>query len=535
LFARPELNAFLPKLYKDECELVVVFLCENYFNKTWCKLEWRQIQSLIEDLKEARRVMYVLYGEEKTIDFSKLPGYDPLSDGGYPINREGPKRVADAILSRLGELNDELLKERHTILDSLPLPERHSPSGLAVWLAQQLRELAEAYPDFEDAVIDRCFRMAFQLTQLSQKGPLSNVFSGLALHPKITLRVLQDYFRFHEHCSSFSADQCFSLVGKFKSLLDIAPLPAADEEPILSVLIQRMPEADDSYACSAVLQDFNIDGQKEWRIIRPSVPSVGISVRQSNVSSLSECIQAFRDQAKHLYPAASLLIDLYVPRELLDADWELQIRVRDEMGDLSPLSNYRLRSYERWVTLDYQEARSCLAEKYAYLHAARDCRAFFVSSGTLGNHFSSKIVASTSDNARIAVIHYGSLDASAHARMEWYKSSIRSFAPLVMWCRHDRLLSKFQLKEMARLLTGNEEMAFQLRDHNDLSAEDHLDWPLLTDPLPSVHALQRCHSKDSLVALFDEPLTYSIGRPEKPILFLAAEGDDLKAPECHRA
>ena len=40
-FARPNLDLHLPKLYRTESDLIVIFLCNEYSKKRWCKLEWR--------------------------------------------------------------------------------------------------------------------------------------------------------------------------------------------------------------------------------------------------------------------------------------------------------------------------------------------------------------------------------------------------------------------------------------------------------------------------------------------------------------
>ena len=39
--ARPDLDVYLPRLYRDETELIVVVLSPDYPNKRWCGLEWR--------------------------------------------------------------------------------------------------------------------------------------------------------------------------------------------------------------------------------------------------------------------------------------------------------------------------------------------------------------------------------------------------------------------------------------------------------------------------------------------------------------
>src|SRR5580704_1862424 len=68
-FARLNLNVYLPKLYRTQSELIVVFLCPEYEQKQWCKLEWRHIGNLIATIDESR-IMLLRYGYEG--DFSDL-------------------------------------------------------------------------------------------------------------------------------------------------------------------------------------------------------------------------------------------------------------------------------------------------------------------------------------------------------------------------------------------------------------------------------------------------------------------------------
>jgi hypothetical protein len=41
-FARPDLDVYLPDLYRTQSELIVLFLCEDYAKKRWCRLDLQQ-------------------------------------------------------------------------------------------------------------------------------------------------------------------------------------------------------------------------------------------------------------------------------------------------------------------------------------------------------------------------------------------------------------------------------------------------------------------------------------------------------------
>ena len=61
-FARTDLDVYLPNLYRTESDLIVLFLCEDYAKKRWCKLEWRFIRQLIATADEGR-IMFLSFDD----------------------------------------------------------------------------------------------------------------------------------------------------------------------------------------------------------------------------------------------------------------------------------------------------------------------------------------------------------------------------------------------------------------------------------------------------------------------------------------
>ncbi|HEX3151709.1 MAG TPA: TIR domain-containing protein, partial [Gemmataceae bacterium] len=51
-FARRDLGMYLPELYHDQSDLVVVVICKNYQKKEWCGLEWQAIHALLKGRKD---------------------------------------------------------------------------------------------------------------------------------------------------------------------------------------------------------------------------------------------------------------------------------------------------------------------------------------------------------------------------------------------------------------------------------------------------------------------------------------------------
>lgn len=96
-FARPDLDVYLPALYRDEADLIVVFLCSDYAEKRWCQLEWRHLRQLIATADQGR-IMFVSFEE-----MGGIPELGILAGDGYLAVRDRPPaEIAAAILERLG-------------------------------------------------------------------------------------------------------------------------------------------------------------------------------------------------------------------------------------------------------------------------------------------------------------------------------------------------------------------------------------------------------------------------------------------------
>jgi hypothetical protein len=92
--ARPNLDSLLQNVYRNQSELVVVFLCAEYAQKEWCGLEWRAIRDIVKS-KRDDQVMFVR--------FDDFPVDGVLSVDGYvDANVFDPLDVARFILERIG-------------------------------------------------------------------------------------------------------------------------------------------------------------------------------------------------------------------------------------------------------------------------------------------------------------------------------------------------------------------------------------------------------------------------------------------------
>lgn len=97
--ARPNLDTLLQHIYREQSELIVVFLCAAYAEKQWCGLEWRAVRDIIK-LKRDEGVMFVRFDDAPIDGVLSIDGY---IDGAS----SSPKQVADFIITRVTELEED--------------------------------------------------------------------------------------------------------------------------------------------------------------------------------------------------------------------------------------------------------------------------------------------------------------------------------------------------------------------------------------------------------------------------------------------
>ncbi len=98
-FSRLNLDTYLPRLYREEAELVVVFLCPDYRSKRWCQLEWRHIKNLITTVDEGRIMLTSFDDPGDLSDMGILSG-----DGYAKIGTRSAEEISNLILQRLQSL-----------------------------------------------------------------------------------------------------------------------------------------------------------------------------------------------------------------------------------------------------------------------------------------------------------------------------------------------------------------------------------------------------------------------------------------------
>lgn len=92
-FARPNLDTYLQGLYRNESELIAIFICADYERKEWCGLEWRALRAVLKHRQDGDLMPL-------RFDHSEISGLFSI-DGYVWIGDRRPQEVANLILQRI--------------------------------------------------------------------------------------------------------------------------------------------------------------------------------------------------------------------------------------------------------------------------------------------------------------------------------------------------------------------------------------------------------------------------------------------------
>ena len=109
-FGRPNLDIYLQKLYKDEADIIALFLCDKYEEKAWCGVESRIIRELMNQIKEDHR--FILF----RIDQGEVSGFYGSIDGFIDVTASDSdiQKAVSYIFNRYNrhfETSQQILKE----------------------------------------------------------------------------------------------------------------------------------------------------------------------------------------------------------------------------------------------------------------------------------------------------------------------------------------------------------------------------------------------------------------------------------------
>lgn len=91
--ARPNLDTLLQRIYLNNSDLVVVFLCKDYERKEWCGLEWRAIRQIIKN-KNDHAIMFMRFDAADVSGSMSIDGYVDLEE-------HSPLQTARMIVERV--------------------------------------------------------------------------------------------------------------------------------------------------------------------------------------------------------------------------------------------------------------------------------------------------------------------------------------------------------------------------------------------------------------------------------------------------
>lgn len=91
--ASPNLDTTLQEIYRNNSDLIVVFLCKEYAEKEWCGLEWRAVRDIIKS-RDNDKVMFIRFDNEKIDGIFSI-------DGFIDANIFSEEKVAEFIMERI--------------------------------------------------------------------------------------------------------------------------------------------------------------------------------------------------------------------------------------------------------------------------------------------------------------------------------------------------------------------------------------------------------------------------------------------------
>jgi hypothetical protein len=113
---------YLPRLYRDETELIVELLSPDYPNKRWCGLEWRWIRQLnVGPAKE--RIMLLRVGDPGDLSEQGILA----GDGYLDVTARAAAEISALILERV-QWGVEIPEVAEPGLDSMAVSPMPSPS-----------------------------------------------------------------------------------------------------------------------------------------------------------------------------------------------------------------------------------------------------------------------------------------------------------------------------------------------------------------------------------------------------------------------
>ena len=438
--------------------------------------------------------------------------------GSASIRRDDFKEIHAYVARKLGGAVAEI---------PAPPPELE----LAV-LQHAVKKLARTHSQLSPAQLHRCWHRAIEATWPLRSA--ASLFPQLASAAPLHWADLQALVADPGPWASLDAAKIDLLFHHFETGLALPAADAAAEAtaappPMLAVLIKptgdRSASGQQAYRCTAVLRLSLAEGDWQYEPVDPVADHVfcfhpppsqpswqlpgAVLGRLWQAAATRLCELGRIDQEP--------LLDLFLPRDLLDEDW-WHLELRDGSEELGLLASrfYRLRSIDRWTKPELLIHKQHFDRKRAALRRGEGHWQLFpegVPSAELLRQL--PLSRSPARPEIVAILPLGSLGTEPRSRLAFLRSALESSAPVVLWWHPsaDAEPEKRRQQQMGQLL-----QVLQLRKPTKIKNHHQ---PVRLDPfaLPQ----QKQSLPESLVVLIEDSLEMDPDRPACPRLFAAAE------------
>ena len=305
-----------------------------------------------------------------------------------------------------------------------------------------------------------------------------------------------------------------------------SPIP-----PTLAVLIkptgERTPGGHAAYRCNAVLCIPLAEGGSLYDQVEPAADHVF-------------CFNPHKDRPNWRLPGVVLgrlwmaanarltdqgridrepLLDLFLPRALLDEDWS-RLELEDGSEDLVSMATifYRLRSIDRWTKPDFVLHKQHFDRKHRALADDSGHWKLFAEDfpyENLHTHLPLSRSPSLGQPETVAILQLGSLGVDFRGREKFYRSALESAAPVVLWLHPsvEGQPAKERNQQVTQLFkTLKLQKPTKTKNHSQQVRCDPFELPTQKQDLPS-----------SLVVLIETCLEMDPERPATPRLISVAE------------
>lgn len=454
-----------------------------------------------------------------------------LPDMLLAINRIAMPRGNEAIRSNnFGEIIAYVQSKLGSAIDEIPRP---PDLDLAPFQAT-LEQLARQHAALSPAQVHDCWHGAIQAAWPLQAA--ASLFPRLAGRAPLQwadlCRSIEDPAQWNHH----DAARIALLFEHFSMRLEKVEGGASAEgvspmSPSLAVLIRPTGDKASSghaaYRCSAVLRIPLADGRWEYQQVEATADHVfcsGVPAAHANWQPpgvvLGRLWQAAKTRLHDLGRIAhEPLLDLFLPRDLLDEDWsglELEDGI-EELGSMATVF-YRLRSLDRWTRPELVLHKQHFDRKHRAIADGDGHWKLFTEdypTEDLYKQLPLSRMPSSDQPETVAILHLGSLAMDLRSRIKFYRSVLESSAPVVLWWHpslqqrspKDRQQQKLQLYQSLRI-----QKPTKTKNLNQPVQDNLLELPTRKQSLPA-----------SLVVLIEDCLDMDPEKPGSPRLVTMAD------------